>query len=143
MPSPPRASLEQLRGLPPALVITDEADVLRDEGEAYGRKLRAAGVDVTTIRYEGIFHDFTMLNALAETNANRQTTAQAAQALQAASARQRASQADPWNRSVFRQLLPPGGVSAFRGLALILNGLSARGRGSCTGSSQSMASAFA
>ncbi len=69
--SPLQASLEQLRGLPPALVITDEADVLRDEGEAYGRKLRVAGVDATAVRYEGVFHDFMMLNALAETNAAR------------------------------------------------------------------------
>ena len=82
--SPLRATLDQLRGLPPALVITDEADVLRDEGEAYGRKLRQAGVVVTAVRYEGVFHDFMMLNALAETNATRAATAQAAQALRAA-----------------------------------------------------------
>lgn len=82
--SPLQASLEQLRGLPPALVITDEADVLRDEGEAYGRKLRQAGVDVTAVRYEGVFHDFMMLNALAETNATRAATAQTAQALKSA-----------------------------------------------------------
>src|SRR5918995_545379 len=82
--SPLRATVEQLRGLPPALVITDEADVLRDEGEAYARKLGAAGVDVTAVRYEGVFHDFMMLNALAETNANRTATAQVAQALKAA-----------------------------------------------------------
>ena len=74
-------------GLPPALVITDEADVLRDEGEAYGRKLRQAGVDVTAVRYEGVFHDFMMLNALAETNANRDATAQTAGALTAALSR--------------------------------------------------------
>jgi acetyl esterase len=86
--SPLRASLEQLGGLPPALLITDEADVLRDEGEAYGRKLREAGVDVTSVRYEGVFHDFMMLNALAETNASRQATTQAAQALKAALFRQ-------------------------------------------------------
>jgi acetyl esterase len=85
--SPLRATLEQLRGLPPALVITDEADVLRDEGEAYGRKLRQAGVDVTAVRYEGVFHDFMMLNALAETNANRDATAQTARALTAALSR--------------------------------------------------------
>jgi acetyl esterase len=82
--SPLLASREQLRGLPPALVITAEADVLRDEGEAYGRKLRDAGVDVTAVRYGGVFHDFMMLNALAETNAARAAVAQAARALQAA-----------------------------------------------------------
>jgi acetyl esterase len=82
--SPLQAGLEQLRGLPPALVITDEADVLRDEGEAYGRKLRQAGVDVTAVRYEGVFHDFMMLNALAETNAARAAIAQTAQALKTA-----------------------------------------------------------
>jgi acetyl esterase len=82
--SPLQATIEQLRGLPPALVITDEADVLRDEGEAYGRKLRQAGVDVTAIRYQGVFHDFMMLNALAETNAYRDATAQTARALKTA-----------------------------------------------------------
>jgi acetyl esterase/lipase len=82
--SPLQATVDQLRGLPPALVITDEADVLRDEGEAYGRKLRLAGVDVASVRYEGVFHDFMMLNALAETNATRAATAQAARALRAA-----------------------------------------------------------
>lgn len=82
--SPLRATVGQLAGLPPALVITDEADVLRDEGEAYGRKLRQAGVDVTTVRYEGVFHDFMMLNALAETNAARAATAQTARALKTA-----------------------------------------------------------
>jgi acetyl esterase len=66
--SPLRASTGQLAGLPPALVVTAEADVLRDEGEAYGRKLRAAGIDVTATRYEGVIHDFVMLNALRETN---------------------------------------------------------------------------
>lgn len=82
--SPLRATVGQLAGLPPALVVTDEADVLRDEGEAYGRKLRQAGVDVTTVRYEGVFHDFMMLNALAETNAARAATAQTARALKTA-----------------------------------------------------------
>jgi acetyl esterase len=76
--SPLRASTEQLAGLPPALVITAEADVLRDEGEAYADKLRQAGVAVTAVRYQGIIHDFVMLNALADTNAAKAATAQAA-----------------------------------------------------------------
>ncbi|TMR22696.1 alpha/beta hydrolase [Nonomuraea turkmeniaca] len=67
--SPLRASLEELAGLPPALIITGEADVLRDEGEAYANKLRTAGVPVTAVRYLGIIHDFVMLNALRETHA--------------------------------------------------------------------------
>lgn len=69
--SPLRASLEQLQGLPPALVITAEADVLRDEGEAYANKLREAGVRVTAVRFQGIIHDFVMLNTLANTAAAR------------------------------------------------------------------------
>ena len=66
--SPLRANLEQLAGLPETLVITAEADVLRDEGEAYAAKLRAAGVPVTATRYLGVIHDFVMLNALRDTN---------------------------------------------------------------------------
>ncbi|GAA3486402.1 alpha/beta hydrolase [Streptomyces cremeus] len=65
--SPLRATTEQLTGLPPALVVTAEADVLRDEGEAYAAKLRAAGVPVTALRVQGVIHDFVMLNALRET----------------------------------------------------------------------------
>ncbi|TQM26390.1 alpha/beta hydrolase [Nocardia bhagyanarayanae] len=67
--SPLRATSEQLAGLPPALVITAEADVLRDEGEAYADKLREAGVPVVAVRYQGIIHDFVMLNALRGTHA--------------------------------------------------------------------------
>jgi acetyl esterase len=75
--SPLRASDEQLDGLPPAFVIVDEADVLRDEGEAYAARLRAAGVPVTTVRYDGITHDFMMLNPLSATQATRAAVAQA------------------------------------------------------------------
>jgi acetyl esterase len=75
--SPLRATTDELSGLPKALVITGEADALRDEGEAYGRKLRQAGVDVTATRYEGIIHDFVMLNALRGTNAAGAAIAQA------------------------------------------------------------------
>ena len=75
--SPARASAEQLAGLPPAFVAVDEADVLRDEGEAYAAHLRAAGVEVTTVRYDGTIHDFMMLNPLSDTRATRAAVAQA------------------------------------------------------------------
>lgn len=64
---PLKADISELEGLPPALVITDENDVLRDEGEAYARKLDEAGVDAACVRVNGTIHDFMMLNALAET----------------------------------------------------------------------------
>ncbi|MEV5844723.1 alpha/beta hydrolase [Streptomyces sp. NPDC051985] len=67
--SPLRATVEQLKDLPPALVVVAEADVLRDEGEAYANKLREAGVPVTAVRFQGIIHDFVMLNALRGTHA--------------------------------------------------------------------------
>ncbi|MFG3102486.1 alpha/beta hydrolase fold domain-containing protein [Streptomyces sp. NPDC048182] len=82
--SPLRASTEQLTGLPPALVVTAEADVLRDEGEAYAGKLREAGVAVTAVRYQGVIHDFVMLNALRETHAAEAAITQAAAVLRAA-----------------------------------------------------------
>jgi len=75
--SPLRASDDQLAGLPPAFLLVDEADVLRDEGEAYAGRLRAAGVEVTTVRYDGITHDFMMLNPLSGTHATRAAVAQA------------------------------------------------------------------
>jgi len=62
--SPLQASTEQLRGLPPTLIQTAGADVLRDEGEAYARKLDAAGVEVTAVRYNGMVHDYGLLNPL-------------------------------------------------------------------------------
>ncbi len=74
--SPLRASLEQLSGLPRALVVVAEADVLRDEGEAYAARLRAAGVPVTAVRYLGSVHDFVMVNSMRDTAAARAATAQ-------------------------------------------------------------------
>ncbi len=65
--SPLHATVDELKGLPSTLIITDENDVLCDEGEAYARKLDDAGVDVVNVRINGTFHDFLMLNALSET----------------------------------------------------------------------------
>jgi acetyl esterase/lipase len=76
--SPLRAELDDLAGLPETFLIVDENDVLRDEGEAYGRKLVEAGVRVTSVRYNGIIHDFMMLNPLRSTAA---TTAAVDQAI--------------------------------------------------------------
>jgi acetyl esterase len=69
--SPLRASTEQLEGLPPTLLVTAENDVLRDEGEAYARRLLLAGVRVSAVRVLGTIHDFVMLNPLAGTPAAR------------------------------------------------------------------------
>ncbi|KUJ34670.1 esterase [Streptomyces sp. NRRL F-5122] len=75
--SPLRATLEDLRDLPPALVVVDENDVLRDEGEAYARKLVHAGVPTTSIRYNASLHDFMMLNTVRGTQASTAAIEQA------------------------------------------------------------------
>jgi acetyl esterase/lipase len=75
--SPLRASTNDLAGLPEAFLIVDENDVLRDEGEAYARKLIEAGVRTTSVRYNGIIHDFMMLNPLRETAATTGAVEQA------------------------------------------------------------------
>jgi acetyl esterase len=82
--SPLRASTDELAGLPEALVIVDENDVLRDEGEAYARKLIAAGVRTTAVRYNGIHHDFMMLNPLRGTAAATAAVEQAIHVLRKA-----------------------------------------------------------
>ncbi|GAA1695299.1 alpha/beta hydrolase [Nonomuraea maheshkhaliensis] len=82
--SPLRASLADLEGLPPAFVIVDENDVLRDEGEAYARKLIAAGVPTSSVRYNGTLHDFMMLNPVRATEATSAAITQAIDVLKAA-----------------------------------------------------------
>ncbi|SFT96660.1 Acetyl esterase/lipase [Kosakonia arachidis] len=79
--SPLEASSEQLKGLPPTLIQTAELDVLRDEGEAFGRKLDAAGVPVTVTRYNGMIHDYGLLNALSEEPTVRTALSEAANEL--------------------------------------------------------------
>jgi acetyl esterase/lipase len=69
--SPLGATTRQLAAMPPTLVITAEADVVRDEGEAFAGRLRAAGVPVTAVRFQGTIHDFVLLNALSGTRATR------------------------------------------------------------------------
>jgi acetyl esterase len=76
-----QASIDQLKELPPALVITEEFDVLRDQGEAYAHKLMQAGVSITVTRYLGTIHDFMMLNAIADTPAVRGAIDQASEML--------------------------------------------------------------
>ncbi|MFD8690014.1 alpha/beta hydrolase [Streptomyces sp. NPDC059651] len=82
--SPLRAELKDLEGLPPALVLVDENDVLRDEGEAYARKLVRAGVATTSIRYNATLHDFMMLNPLRSTGATTAAMQQAVTTLRVA-----------------------------------------------------------
>lgn len=82
--SPLRATVDQLHGLPPALLMTDEHDVLRDEGEAYAHKLAQAGVPVTAARYLGTIHDFALLNPITNTPAPRAAIRQASDALRRA-----------------------------------------------------------
>jgi acetyl esterase/lipase len=82
--SPLRATLEDLAGLPEALVIVDENDVLRDEGEAYARRLIEAGVRTTTVRYNATIHDFMMLNPLRSSAASTGAIEQAVQVLRKA-----------------------------------------------------------
>lgn len=69
--TPLKASIEELREMPSTMILNGEADVLRDEGEAFANKLRKAGNDVTAIRFQGMIHDFVMLNSLDQTNACR------------------------------------------------------------------------
>ncbi|MED5812212.1 alpha/beta hydrolase [Mycolicibacterium sp. 050232] len=82
--SPLRATVEQLAGLPPAFVLVGEYDVLRDEGEAYARKLIDAGLQCTSVRYGGTIHDFMVLNALRTTSASTEAIGQAIHVLQRA-----------------------------------------------------------
>ncbi len=79
--SPLRASVDELKGLPPALIQVAQFDVLRDEGEAYGRKLDTAGNEVATTRYNGTIHDFGLLNALAGDEPTKAATRQLADEL--------------------------------------------------------------
>ncbi|MDE7340898.1 MAG: alpha/beta hydrolase [Lachnospiraceae bacterium] len=69
--SPLRAGIDCLKCFPQTMIINGQADVLRSEGEAFGEKLRCAGVEVTALQVQGTIHDFVMLNALDQTNACR------------------------------------------------------------------------
>lgn len=69
--SPVRATTNQLKGLPPTLIEVAENDILRDAGEELGRKLDEAGVDVTTVRFNGVIHDWGLLNGYADLPSTR------------------------------------------------------------------------
>jgi acetyl esterase len=92
--APLLASLDQLAGLPRTLIITAENDVLRDEGEAYGRRLIQAGVEVVTTRYNATIHDFVLLNALGNSAPTRAALTQAVDFLKNVLARKEAGQPD-------------------------------------------------
>jgi acetyl esterase/lipase len=79
--SPLRATNERLKGLAPALIQTAEMDVLRDEGEAYARKLDQAGVDIIATRYNGLIHDYGLLNAISHVPAVHSALLQASKEL--------------------------------------------------------------
>ena len=79
--SPLQATIAQLKGLPPTLIQVAENDVLRDEGEAYARKLDAAGVELTHVRYDGLIHDWGLLNPISQLPGVRASLLQAAEAL--------------------------------------------------------------
>ena len=79
--APLQATMEQLKGLPPAFVQVAGNDVLRDEGLAYARKLDACGVDVTVVRYENLIHDYGLLNAISQVPAVRDALHQVAEML--------------------------------------------------------------
>lgn len=79
--SPLQATLAELQGVPPALIQVAENDILRDEAEAYGRKLELAGVRVTTVRYNGVIHAFGLLNPLADLHQTHSLILHAATAL--------------------------------------------------------------
>jgi acetyl esterase/lipase len=82
--SPLRASRDELEGLPSALVIVDENDILRDQGEAYADKLREAGVPTTSVRFNGTIHDFMRLNPLHDSESTRAAMTLASWALRRA-----------------------------------------------------------
>lgn len=89
--SPLQAPLEQLKGLPSTLLITDENDVLRDEGEAFAHKLMDAGVKVSAVRYEGMIHDFLLLNDISHSPAVRSALTLISASLQDAISKKKSS----------------------------------------------------